>query len=384
MHIVGGLYRELCDIPSWDSTMGSGGRAAMATTNLSPGSEFHTYASPADDVAILELQSRGVTTITVARPSSIVFAYFHPLSSPHVEPSREALTHLPALQVTGKAVLRFGFLEGDAIVTADRAVYDPQTWRNPQPFSANGSTAGELALVLNELELREAAGMSNLDQAALHLINETGAQVVVVKKGACGASVYDAAGNVSHVPAYRSNKVFKIGTGDIFSAVFAVYWAERKMPAAQAADLASRSVSLYCETRKFDYDPLSLSQRHPIAAKVGARICIEGGTESIGQRYTLEEARFALRELGMEVLCPETEQQASDWNTDATLVIDDGLSPQALIRIRKDQAQGRPVIVLHERSNTTISLTTDLEATDDFASAIYFVAWAAAESVTVS
>lgn len=384
MHIVGGLYRELCDIPFWDSTMGSGGRAAMATIDLSPGSEFHTYASPADDAAILALQSRGVIATTVARPSSIVFAYFHPLSSPHVEPPREALSRLPALQVTGEAVLRFGFLEGDAIVTADRAVYDPQTWRNPQPFSANGSTAGELALVLNELELREAAGIDNLDQAALHLINEAGAQVVVVKKGACGASVYDAAGNVSHVPAYRSSKIFKIGTGDIFSAVFAVYWAERKMPAAQAADLASRSVSLYCETRTFEFAPLSLSQRHPVAARVGARICIEGGTESIGQRYTLEEARFALRELGMEVMCPETEQEAGAWNADATLVIDDGLSPLALIRIRKDQVQGRPVVVLHERSNTTISLTTDIEATDDFASAIYLAAWAAGESVAVS
>lgn len=356
----------------------------MATIDLSPGSEFHTYASPADDAAILALQSRGVIATTVARPSSIVFAYFHPLSSPHVEPPREALSRLPALQVTGEAVLRFGFLEGDAIVTADRAVYDPQTWRNPQPFSANGSTAGELALVLNELELREAAGIVNLDQAALHLINEAGAQVVIVKKGACGASVYDAAGNVSHVPAYRSSKIFKIGTGDIFSAVFAVYWAERKMPAAQAADLASRSVSLYCETRTFEFDPLSLSQRHPVAARVGARICIEGGTESIGQRYTLEEARFALRELGMEVMCPEKEQEAGAWNADATLVIDDGLSPQALIRIRKDQVQGRPVVVLHERSNTTISLTTDIEATDDFASAIYLAAWAAGESVAVS
>jgi len=360
--------------------MGSGGRAAMASINLSPGSEFHTYASSADNAAILALQSKGVITNTVFRHSSIVFAYFHPLSYPHIEPPRETLSRLPALQVKGEAVLRFGFLEGDAIVTADRAVYDPQTWRNPQPFSANGSTAGELALVLNELELREAAGIFNLDHAALHLINEASAQVVIVKKGACGATIYDAEGNVSHVPAYRSSKIFKIGTGDIFSTVFAVYWAERKMPAAQAADLASRSVSLYCETRKFEFDPLSLSQRVPVAARVGARICIEGGSESIGQRYTLEEARFALRELGMEVICPENEQEVGVGNADATLVINDGLSPQALIRIRKSQVAGKPVVVLHERSNTTITLTKNIEATDDFASAIYLAAWAAGKA----
>ena len=83
-------------------------------------------------------------------------------------------------------------------------------------------------------------------------------------------------------------------------------------------------------------------------------------------------------------MCPETEQEAGAWNADATLVIDDGLSPHALIRIRKDQVQGRPVVVLHERSNTTISLTADIEVTDDFASAIYLAAWAAGESVAMS
>nr|WP_290841708.1 carbohydrate kinase family protein [Halomonas sp.] len=353
----------------------------MATTELSPKSEFYTYASPADDAAIQTLRSKGVIATTVARSSSIVFAYFHPLSSPHVEPPRDALVRLPALEVTGEAVLRFGFLEGDAIVTAERAVYDPQTWRNPEPFSANGSTAGELALVLNELEIRKATGIDNLDKAALHLIKEVGAQVIVIKKGACGASVYDAAGSISHVPAYYSRKVFKIGTGDIFSAVFAVYWAERKLPAAKAADLASRSVSLYCETRAFVFDPLSLSQRQPVVAKVGARISIEGGTESIGQRYTLEEARFALQELGMEVMHPEMEQSVESWRADATLVIDDGLTPQALIRVQKEQALGRPIVVLHERSNTTTSLATVFEATDDFASAIYLAAWAAGERI---
>lgn len=384
MHIVGGLYRELCEIPCWDFTMGSGGRAAMATIRLSPGSEFHTYASSADNSTLLELQRRGVIVSTYARPTPIVFAYFHPLSSPHIQPPRETLGRLPALQVTGEAVLRFGFLEGDAIITADRAVYDPQTWRNPQPFSENGSSARELAVVLNELELREAAGINHLDQAARHLIKETGAQVVVVKKGACGASVYDAAGSISHVPAYRSSKVFKIGTGDIFSAIFAVYWAERRMPASQAADLASRSVSLYCETRTFEFAPLSLSQRHPVAARAGARICIESGTESVGQRYALEEARFALRELGMEVMCPETEEDAYTWNADAMLVIDDSLSPRALARVRKAQAQGRPIVVLRERSHATVSLTSDNEVTNDFASAIYLAAWAAGASVTVS
>lgn len=84
--------------------------------------------------------------------------------------------------------------------------------------------------------------------------------------------------------------------------------------------------------------------------------------------------------MGMEVICPENEQEFGVWNADATLVINDRLSSQALIRIRKCQVEGKPVVVLHERSNTTISLTKDIEATDDFASAIYFAAWAAGKA----
>ncbi|MDY7069848.1 hypothetical protein PsexTeo8_65280 [Pseudomonas extremaustralis] len=377
MHIVGGLYRELCDIPFWDSTMGSGARAALAAISLSPNIEFTTYASPPDRPAITALRSKGIIATIHARPSPIVFAYFHPLSSPHLEPARDKIVRLPSLQVSGEAVLRFGFLEGDAIVTAGRAVYDPQTWRDPQPFAANGSNANELALVMNELEMREATGIKDIDQAARHLIETQKAQVIVVKKGAWGASVYEADGTVSNVPAYRSGKIFKIGTGDIFSAVFAFYWAEKKLRPVQAADLASRSVSLYCETYDFQFDQASLELRQPVLAKAGATIRLEGRVETIGQRFTMEEACFALRELGMCVVCPELALGSGSSSADATLVINDGLSPESLARITNDQVKGTPIIELCATSKTSRLIPANPWSTDDFTTAMYYSAWAA-------
>lgn len=379
MHIVGGFYRELCHLPEWDATMGSGARAALTAAALSPGTEFTTYAAASESMAVAALERHGITATVATRPSPIVFAYFHPLSSPHVEPGREELITQPSLQVTANAVLRFGFLEGDAVVKARRAVYDPQTWRNPKPFSANGSSADELALVMNELEISSATGIEDIDQAAHHLIQTQKAEVVVVKQGPYGAKVYDASDSSTHVPAYRSARVFKIGTGDVFSAVFAHYWAQMRMSAHEAADLASRAVSLYCETRAFKFDHAALAARQPVYATRGATACIEAGIDAIGQRYVLEEARFALRELGVNAICPNLELAIPTGNYEAMLVIDDALPPESASRIAEHAARGTSVIVLKERAERDKPWPTDTLTTPDFTTAVYFTAWAAGE-----
>lgn len=379
MHIVGGFYRELCHLPEWDATMGSGARAALTAAALSPGTEFTTYAAASESMAVTALERHGITATVATRPSPIVFAYFHPLSSPHVEPRREELITQTSLEVTADAVLRFGFLEGDAVVKARRAVYDPQTWRNPKPFSANGSSADELALVMNELEISSATGIENIDQAAHHLIQTQKAEVVVVKQGPYGAKVYDASDSSTHVPAYRSARVFKIGTGDVFSAVFAHYWAQMRMSAHEAADLASRAVSLYCETRAFKFDHAALAARQPVFATRGATACIEAGIDAIGQRYALEEARFALRELGVNAICPNLELAIPTGNYEAMLVIDDALPPESAGRLAEHAARGTSIIVLKERAEKDKPWPTDTLTTPDFTTAVYFTAWAAGE-----
>ncbi|CAB5526709.1 carbohydrate kinase family protein [Stutzerimonas stutzeri] len=383
MHIVGGFYRELCQLPEWDATMGSGARAALSVAALSPSTEFTTYAAASESMAVAEIERHGIAANVATRPSPIVFAYFHPLSSPHIEPGREKLITQPSLQVTANAVLRFGFLEGDAVVKARRAVYDPQTWRNPKPFSANGSSADELALVMNELEISSATGIENIDQAADHLIQTHKAEVVVVKQGPYGAKVYDASDSSSHVPAYRSTRVFKIGTGDVFSAVFAHYWAQMRIPARDAADLASRAVSLYCETRTFKFEHAALAARQPVFATRGATACIEAGIDAIGQRYALEEARFALRELGLNVICPNIEPAIPTGNYEAILVIDDALPPESVGRIAEHAARGTPIIVLKERAQKDTPWPAYTLTTPDFTTALYLTAWAAGEALSL-
>src|SRR5690606_23076282 len=148
------------------------------------------------------------------QPSShgVAFAYFHPLSTPHIEPRRSAMVQHAPIELSGEAVLRFGFLEGEAIVHANRAVYDPQTSASPAMFADNGSSADELALVLNEAEARALSGKNDICEAANALLESGAAHVVVVKGGARGALVMERGGTTSEVPAYWSERVFKIGT----------------------------------------------------------------------------------------------------------------------------------------------------------------------------
>lgn len=228
MEIVGGTYREICYIPPWNALFGSGVRAAAAVADLASEINLHSFVDQSEVSNLAFIRQLGVRVTQMPRKSPIVFVYFHPLSRPHIEPSMSTLQKESNLLVTGDTVLRFGLLEADAVVKSDHAVYDPQTSVNPTLFSANGSHAKRLSLVLNEAELRALGGATTLSEGAKLLMRADDAHVVVVKMGIKGAMVFDRQGKQTHVPAYSSDRVFKIGTGDgllalLFRVVFACF-----------------------------------------------------------------------------------------------------------------------------------------------------------------
>lgn len=238
MKIAGGLYHELVEVPQQHSIYGSGGRAAVAVSALTNQCVLHTYSSPDRQHGIEELELVGITTCVQEVSSGIAFAYFHPLARPHIEPAVDLIQRQPPLQVSGKTVLRFGMLEGDAIVDANRAIYDPQCNGVVERFQTNGSRAESLAMVLNEFELKRMAKDETLESAANKVIRTENLSTLVVKQGIKGAQCFTAEGTIHNIPAYQTDKVTKIGTGDVFSAIFAYYWGGRKAPVG--------SSSVYC------------------------------------------------------------------------------------------------------------------------------------------
>lgn len=383
MIIAGGLYKESCMVPEWNAEYGSGGRAAAAIVALSPATILHTYSPTRDSIGLDSLRRLGVDVQVHPASQGVAFAYFHPLSNPHIEPPRASIIQHSPIEVSGEAVLRFGFLEGDAIVQANRAVHDPQTFMRPAEFAVNGSRAEELALVLNESEVCALSGKTNVREAVLTLLRPEGAAVVVVKAGARGALVAERGGAMMEVPAYRSDRVFKIGTGDVFSSIFALEWAERKQPPAVAAELASRSVAAYCSSGTLPLPAGALVPREPIVLKSPLVVLLEGATNSIGCRYVMEEARYSLVELGASVVCPalDSTPSASHSSISVALVIADGTCTALQSRLQRMNHAGIPVVVLDELHSSDASTRNNihphLSITDDFTTAIYFALWAA-------
>jgi hypothetical protein len=160
--VAGGVYREECISPPWSRIFGSGGRAAAAASGLSPGTILFAYAarSWAEDVRH-SMAAFGVIPHLTEIEADYAFHYFHPLSDAALNETPK--TPESPLVVHGDVILRFGFVEGDAIVTADRAVYDPQHWSEVLSFAKNGSTARTLAIVLNETELSLSTGRTGVD-----------------------------------------------------------------------------------------------------------------------------------------------------------------------------------------------------------------------------
>lgn len=379
MHIAGGLYKETCLVPDWNAEYGSGGRAAAVAAGLSPITVLHAYAPAFGSSGQNGLERLGVELRLQPSTHGIAFAYFHPLSTPHIEPRRSAMVRHAPIKLSGEAVLRFGFLEGEAIIQANRAVYDPQTSINPAAFAGNGSSADELALVLNEAEARALSGKCDIREAAIALLDSGGAHVVVVKGGARGALVMERGGATAEIPAYRSERVFKIGTGDVFSSVFALEWAERKQPAFLAADRASLSVAAYCASGLLPLTADALKPREPVTLAETPVVLLDGAVDTIGRRFVMEEARSSLLELGARVVCPALDEaQAIDPATImSALVIGEGLYGGLRPLLQRLESTDVPVVLLDELCATSTPEKRGLRVVDDFTSAIYFALWAA-------
>jgi len=387
MIVAGGAYLETCLRPDWRRLFGSGLRAACAISRLSPGTELHTYCFEAWAEDIRHTAAAfGCAAHVHQIQDAISFSYDYPLSLPHRHPS--IVTPNPAIVVQGRTVLRFGFVEGDAIVQAERAVFDPQSHDPLEAFGANGSRADHLAVVLNESEAKASDGA--VDAAALMRMH--GAEIIVVKRGPRGATVFERGRDAVEIPVYRSDTVFKIGSGDVFSAAFALYWGERGLDAASAADLASRSVSSFVDGHSLPLDDATNHRGVAVRTFDRGPIYLAGPFFDLAQRWLIEEAFRILGEFGAEVFSPlhevgtglsadaiaEADLQGLR-NCSKVLALLDGADPGTVFEVGYARALGIPVVALAERleaQNLTMISGSGCEVTHDFTTAIYRVIWA--------
>ncbi len=408
--IVGGTYREYCDEPHWAELYGSGLRAAVAVSARIAVPHLVTYCD-ADTLPDLQLYAGsagiGLTTVNIAR--TLRFTYDHPLARPEIQPALLLVQPAAPLRVQARALLRFGMLDGDAVVDGERVVYDPQSAYRPAPFAENGSRAAMLAIVANVRETLALAGEPPTEHgrrsedtirgAARRLLAD-GASVVVVKRGARGASVFEPAtpdGVV--VPAFYARTVWPIGSGDVFAAVFAEQWAVRGHAAPLAAHEASAATARYCASQVLPIAPdLSTGTEAALQALSAddesrtPRVYLAGPFFSMAQRWLVRETRNALQDHGLSVFSPfhdvgigpaevVVHQDVAELEIcDILLALVDGADPGTLFEIGYARKRGIPVVAFaqHETPEALKMLVgTGCEIRSDFTSAIYHVAWIA-------
>lgn len=391
--VVGGVYHEHCIWPAWDQLYGSAGRAAAALAGHIDTITLRSYAR-ADTAAAFQpyAASYGFIFEPIAADQTVSFEYVHSLSVPVIRPAPARIRKNAPLTAKADVVLRFGMMEGSAMVEADYCVYDPQSAFQPEPFTENGSRAAHLAIVANRGEVLAMGGAADPIAAAQALLRN-GAEIVVVKAGVAGAYVVEASG-VTHVPAYRTDRVWTVGSGDVFAAMFAARWASYRDAPTDAAGLASKAVAAYVDSMALPIpSAANLNATNlPEAKAAGGRVYLAGPFFTLGQRWLVDEARRCLLELGLEVFSPVHEigpgpaevvasaDLAGLDQSDVVFAILDGIDSGTLFEVGHARAMGKPVYALAQtvsEEDLKMIAGSGCHVIDDFVTALHHVAWRA-------
>lgn len=374
MKVVGGCYRETCETPNWNALYGSGGRAAAALADLDASLEFFTYRPAGSLVEVNSRLSARNAVHSLESNSEIVFSYFHPLSKPVIHPAKDTLKVQGPIRVSGDVILRFGMMEGEAIVDAERVVFDPQTCGLTTSFYDNGSQARRLALVLNEAELSLGNSAKPLTEVALEALSLARADVVVVKRGVRGALVATRSDGGREVPPFHTSQIFKIGSGDVFSAAFSYFWGCAQLHPFEAADLASRSAAGYCESMNLPIrSRLELDILKPVT-RFSSQALLVGQRDTLALRWLFEEAKWRLIELGLTVFEADASGDDQTRGTiDSVLILAEGMPSEKVSKLRAAYRELHTVVL--DETGGVVPPFEGAKVTDDFTTAIYWSAW---------
>lgn len=395
MIVVGGTYREICKEPALDNLYGSGLRAAFSVSRGCDRLELVSVVDNADRGEVEALASLfGFTVKLHERAYPIQFYYELPIGTPRILAPHPLSLTSERVASSGEAVLSFGMLEVASDIEADRLVLDPQGLR-PLAEQVKWS-ADHVAIVGNRSEILRMVPNNEgltLEQCAKEVRERFEADVVVVKCGALGSLVVDPA-EVSRVGVFPTSKVNPLGSGDVFSAVFAYYWAERRHSALEAARLASRATAAWVSSEPFQVlndrgEIVSLDVGDEIYGE-SASVYIAAPFFTIAERWLVDLCRTALLDLGANVFSPFHDvgwgppelvvpsDLAGLRQADSVLALLDGHDSGTMYEVGHAAALGIPIVGLaSDRRSCDITMIAGSGAwvCDEPSSAIYNAIW---------
>ena len=212
--------------------------------------------------------------------------------------------------------------------------------------------------------------------------------------GLAGAVLVDDSG-LSFVDPYPTEEVWPIGSGDVFSALFAWYWAEQGADPREAARRASMGTATWCskgalQVVKRNGDVISPRADKKQAGLRDVRIYLAGPFFNYGERWLVELMREGLWDLGVGVFSPlhdvgigpPLEVAPADIqgleDCDAVLALLDGVDSGTLFEVGYAKARNIPVVGFADQpknSELTMLLGTGVPVYSSLAPAAYHAVW---------
>ena len=395
--IIGGTYRETCYWPTWNVVFGSGWRAVRVFRTLCPDAIISYYSAGDEEIQKMVKIYAGSEPLEphiTPSSSSVSFYYDYPLSQPVIQGVKGDIFSIVA---NGTYVIGFGMMEATAQIEGEWVVYDPQSPSHPLSYRGQGGKAEHLALIMNEAESRLLTGESDLKRIRESLFRKEQCESLVIKRGAKGAVVYQSKDDEGMtIPAFRTPHVWPIGSGDVFTTVFAYFWFNG-MPSEESALKASQAAATYCDTTAYEDISRILNEDGayaPIAPQKQGMVYLAGPFFTLSEKLFVAECRTLLAAMGVKVFSPYHdigEGKAEDVVPkdidalkccDCVFAIVDGLDSGTLFEIGYAVAHGKRVVAYVENETEgalKMLAGTGCDIEKDFTTAIYKTCWYATE-----
>lgn len=385
MIVVGGSYTETVLYPKFaTSFVGSGLRAATALGE--DVDELVTVATTTEEESVRAAVS-GRTTVSVSsRDHPVEFRYL----DASLRPQASGLPATPSASLrtdfSGQDVLAFGMAEFPSgyPLKAERLVLDPQSPQIASTTILSGITASSIAICANRAEARRMTGHDSPIEAAAVLLALPNVDAVLVKCGALGYVTADrTATEWSH--ATPTLAVRSLGTGDVFSSVFAREWFAG-IAASEAAATAGAAVAQYTSAADTAVGASPLRLQPGYAPK----IYLAGPFFTLSERWIVERVRAALSGLGARVFSPihdvgpgGVEVALKDLDgldgCDAVLALLDGFDPGTIYETGWAARENIPVVGFSSETHPKESkmlVGMGAEIHTDLTTAMYRAVWA--------